>query len=334
MQAWQIKPAAADGKLAKVSLPEPEPGPGEVVVRMRAASFNYRDLLVADNVYRSKATALIPLSDGAGEIAKVGDGVSRHRPGDRVAGAFYPDWIRGSISESARARSPGATVDGVLAEYVRLPAHAAIGVPDHLSFEEAATLPCAALTAWNALVETGRTKASDTVLLQGSGGVSMMALAMARMMGARVIHMSSDEGRCRRLRELGVDCVIDYKAKPDWDREVMAMTEDRGVDLVVEVGGPATLARSMRAVRVGGTIVSVGFVGGGGTVDPRPIISRAIRLVGITVGSCDMFEAMNRAILQARLRPVIDRTIGFEDAAEGYRQLRAGGHFGKLVVTI
>jgi NADPH:quinone reductase-like Zn-dependent oxidoreductase len=334
MRAWRINPAAADGTLAMATLPMPEPGPGEVVIRMRAASLNYRDLLVADNVYGSKATALIPLSDGAGEVSAVGAGVTGPSVGDRVASAFFPDWMSGPISAEARARALGGTVDGVLAEYVRVPAHAAIALPAHLSFEEAATLPCAALTAWNALAEVARIAAGDTVLLQGTGGVSVMALQLAKAMGARVIHMSSDAAKLDRLDALGADAVLDYRATEDWDREVLRLTDGRGADAIVEVGGAATLERSFRAVRVGGTIVSIGFVGGGGTIDPRAVISRAIRLVGITVGSCAMFADMNRAIDRSGLRPVIDSAFAFEDAAEAYRHLRSGRHFGKIVVTI
>lgn len=334
MRAWRINPAAADGTLAMAKLPMPEPGPGEVVIRMRAASLNYRDLLVADNVYGSKATALIPLSDGAGEVSAVGAGVTGAAVGDRVAAAFFPDWVSGPISAEARARALGGTVDGVLAEYVRVPAHAAIALPAHLSFEEAATLPCAALTAWNALAEVARIAAGDTVLLQGTGGVSVMALQLAKAMGGRVIHMSSDPAKLDRLAALGADAVLDYRATEDWDREVLRLTDGRGADAIVEVGGAATLERSFRAVRVGGTIVSIGFVGGGGTIDPRAVISRAIRLVGITVGSCAMFADMNRAIDRSGLRPVIDGVFAFEDAAEAYRHLRSGRHFGKIVVTI
>lgn len=334
MRAWQVNPAAGDGRLTQVSLPVPEPGPGEVVVRMRAASLNYRDLLVADNVYGSKATALIPLSDGAGEVAAIGAGVAGHARGDRVAAAFYPDWVSGPISAGSRARALGGSIDGVLAEYVRLPAHAAIPLPAHLTFEEAATLPCAALTAWNALVEAARIKAGDTVLLQGSGGVSVMALQLAKSMGARVIHTSGDPAKLERLRSLGADHVIDYKAMPDWDREVGRLTDGRGADIVVEVGGPPTLVRSFQAVRVGGTIVSIGFVGGDGAIDPRPLISRAIRLCGITVGSCAMFRDMNRALAQTGLRPVIDTVFAFGEAPEAYGRLRSGTHFGKVVVTI
>lgn len=334
MRAWQVNPAAADGRLVAVSLPVPRPGPDEVLLRIRAASLNYRDLLVADNVYGSKATERVPLSDGAGEVVEVGDRVSDLTVGARVATAFYPDWRSGPITAEARSHSPGATSDGVLAEHVVVPAHAAIPLPEHLSFEEGATLPCAGVTAWNALTEVTQTGPGQTVLLQGTGGVSIMALQLAKALGARVIHTSSAPEKLMRLRDLGADEVIDYRAAPDWDRDVMRLTEGRGADLVVEVGGPATLERSFRAVRVGGTIVSIGFVGGNSTIDPRAIIGRAIRLVGITVGSCAMFADMNRTIARHGLRPVIDSVLSFEEAPAAYERLRAARHFGKIVVRL
>lgn len=329
----ELSPRAGDGRLRLVERPIPSPGAGEVLVRLRAASLNYRDLLVADNVYGSTAERLVPLSDGAGEIAALGAGVAGLAPGDRVAGAFYPDWISGPVNAAARARSPGATMDGMLAEYVLLPAHAVIPFPGHLSFEEAATLPCAALTAWHALA-LGGLRPGMTVLLLGSGGVSVMALQFARMMGIRVIQTSGSADKRARLAAMGAEEVVDHAAEPDWDRRVLDLTGGNGADLVVEVGGPGTLERSMRAVRVGGAIVAIGFVAKGPGVDPRALISRAIRLTGITVGSCAMFHEMNRAIAHHRMHPVIDRVLPMEQAAEGYALMRQGGHFGKIVFRI
>jgi NADPH:quinone reductase-like Zn-dependent oxidoreductase len=335
MRAYHLTGNAGRKDLKPVDLPKPAPGSGEVLVRMRAASLNYRDLLVADGHYGSGVPdTLVPLSDGAGEVLALGDGVGGLAVGDRVAGAFYPDWISGPITAAARRRALGGSLDGVLAEYVVLPAHAAIPVPEHLSFEEAATLPCAALTAWNALTEVARLRPGETVALQGSGGVSVMALQFAKLMGARVIHTSGSAEKRERLAALGADHVLDHTAEPGWDRAVLDLTDGVGADLVIEVGGPGTLEQSFRAVRVGGAIVSIGFVAGGSTIDPRAIISRCIRLTGITVGSCDMFRAMNRAIGQTGMRPVIDRVYAFEEAAEAYERLRSGGHFGKLVVAI
>ncbi|NGN44610.1 NAD(P)-dependent alcohol dehydrogenase [Mesorhizobium sp. CGMCC 1.15528] len=334
MKAYEINPSAADGMLRLVNRADPEPRPGEVLVRIRAASLNYRDLLVADNAYGVSTNNLIPLSDGAGEVVALGAGVTKHRIGDRVAGAFYPDWISGPITAGNKKRGLGGTIDGVLAEYLVLGEDALIPFPEHLSFEEAATLPCAALTAWNALTEISRLRPGQTVLLQGTGGVSIFALQFAKAMGAQVFHISSSAEKLALLHEMGADHVLNYRENPDWDSQVLSLTNGRGVDVVVEVGGPGTLERSFRAVRVDGSIVTIGFVGGGAEINPRAIIGRAIRLTGISVGSADMFKDMNRAIGLHGLRPVIDEVFPFERAADAYAKLRAGRHFGKLVVAI
>lgn len=334
MKACEINPIAADGKIRIVERPVPEPGIGEVLIRVRAASLNYRDLLVARNFYRSTSDRLIPLSDGTGDVVALGPGVDAVRLGQRVAGAFFPDWTSGPLTAANRARSLGANMDGMLAEFALLPVHAAIPIPDHLNYEEAATLPCAALTAWNAVAEVANVRPGMTVLLQGSGGVSVMALQFAKLTGARVIHTSSDAAKRARLVELGADVVIDHRAEPDWHRKVLDLTFGEGVDVVLDIGGPGTLAKSLRAVRIGGTIVSIGFVAKGEGIDPGPLISRAIRLIGITVGSCDMFRAMNRAISQNGMRPVVDRVLPMEEAGAGYRLLEAGGHFGKIAISI
>lgn len=334
MRAYQLD-GQGEKQLSCVKRTDPDPGPGEVLVRMRAASLNYRDLLVMSGMYGAATPdPVIPLSDGAGEIVEIGSGVTGRRIGERVAGAFYPDWILGPINADRRRRALGGSIDGVLAELVTLPAHAAISIPEHLTYEEASTLPCAALTAWNALTSAARLEPGMTVLLQGSGGVSVMALQFAKLMGARVIHMSGDAAKRKRLTSLGADHVINYRDNPDWQHTVLDLTGGIGVDVVVEVGGPETLRKSLDAVRIGGTIVSVGFVGGGSQVNPRAIISRCVTLRGISVGSCDMFTAMNRAISLHRLRPIVGHVYGFDDAAAAYSLLRSGGHFGKVVVTV
>jgi NADPH:quinone reductase-like Zn-dependent oxidoreductase len=334
VKAYEINPATADGVLRLVDRPDPKPEAGEVLVRIRAASLNYRDLLVADNAYGVSTNNLIPLSDGAGEIIALGAGATKHRISDRVAGAFYPDWISGPITAGNKKRGLGGTIDGVLAEYLVLGEDALIPVPQHLSFEEAATLPCAALTAWNALTEISRLRPGQSILLQGTGGVSIFALQFAKAMGAQVFHISSSREKLARLREMGADHVLNYRENPDWDSQVLSLTNGRGVDVVVEVGGPGTLERSFRAVRVDGSIVTIGFVGGGAEINPRMIIGRAIRLTGISVGSADMFNDMNRAIALHGLRPVVDEVFPFERAADAYAKLRAGRHFGKVVITV
>ena len=334
MKAAVLRPAAANGAIHFEDRPDPSPGPGEVVIRIRAASLNYRDLLVARNLYGSVAETLVPLSDGAGEVIGLGAGVVGLEPGNRVAANFYPDWTAGPITEAARRRSFGASIDGMAAEAVCVPAVSVVPIPPHLSFAEAACLPCAGVTAWNALRHCANVSAGDVVVLLGTGGVSMMALPLAKAMGARVIQTSGDKAKQARLGPLGADHVVDYKATPDWDREVLALTEGGGADAVLEVGGSATLPRSFRAVRFGGTVATIGFVGGSGPVDPRPVISKAIRFLGLTVGSAAMFGELCRAMALHELRPVIDRAFAFDALADAYAHLASGRHFGKIVVSI
>ena len=336
MRAYEIKEAIGiEGIVLNPDRPMPEPGHGEVGIRVRATSLNYRDLLVAKGIYRGglKPSA-IPLSDGAGEVVAVGLGVSRFKVGDRVAGTFFMGWLGGAVSAECTARALGGVTDGMLAEYVVLPETGAIRIPDRLSFEQAATLPCAGLTAWNAVVETSRVKAGETVLLLGTGGVSLFALQFAKLHGARVILTSSSDDKLARAKALGADDVINYRDTPDWDKAVGALTGGRGADLVVEVGGPGTLERSIRSARVGGTVAMIGVVSGAGQIDPRPLISRAIRLQGIYVGSLEMFVAMNAAVTRTALAPVIDRVFPFEGARDTYSHLASGAHFGKVVVTV
>ncbi|WP_027714398.1 NAD(P)-dependent alcohol dehydrogenase [Desulfuromonas sp. TF] len=336
MKAYEIKEAIGPAGLELTTVrPEPEVGHGEVKIRVHATSLNFRDLLVAADRYPAGLkSSVIPLSDGAGEVVAVGPDVSRFQIGDRVAGTFFQNWSSGAISREATAKALGGSVDGMLAEYVVLPERGIIHTPRHLTFEEAATLPCAGVTAWSAVAESGRIRAGETVLLLGTGGVSLFALQFAKMHGAHVIVASSSDDKLKRARELGADTLINYRRTPDWDEEVLKATGGHGVDIVVEVGGGGTLERSIKAVRVGGFIAVIGVVAGGGQVDPRPIISRGIRLQGIYVGSRDQFEAMNRAISQAELRPFVGRTFSFEEAREGYDYLASGAHMGKIVINV
>ena len=335
MKAFELKEAIGSGGLVLTSeRPEPEAGCCEVKIRVRASSLNYRDLLVASGKYSGPLKpAVIPLSDGAGEVVAVGAEVSRFRVGDRVASNFFPGWGAGAISSDVIVSALGGDRDGMLAEYVVLPEQAVIHVPAHLSFEEAATLPCAGLTAWNAVVESGCIKAGETVLLLGTGGVSLFALQFAKLHGARVILASSSDAKLGLAKELGADTLINYRTTPDWEQEVLAETGGRGVDLVVEVGGGGTLQRSIKAVRVGGRIAIIGVVSGAGQIDPRPIIGKAIRLQGIYVGSHEMFLAMNRAVSKAVLCPVIGRKFAFAEAQQAYDYQASGAHFGKIVLT-
>jgi NADPH:quinone reductase-like Zn-dependent oxidoreductase len=334
MRAWQIRTTDGIDGLKLTELDLPDPGPGEVRVRLRANSINYRDLsVVGDPAARGIALPRIPNSDGAGEVLAVGPGVTGFAPGDRVAGCFFQNWIDGPCTAEAMASAMGGEIDGVLAEEANLKADGLVKIPDHLSFAEAATLPCAAVTAWRALVPVGKLKAGDTVLLLGTGGVSIFALQFATLMGARVIVTSSSDEKLERARALGAWQTVNYRRTPDWEKTVLEMTGGRGVDLTVEVGGAGTLEKSIAATRIAGTI---GFIGvlAGGQVNPRPIMSKSLTVQGIYVGPRNLFQDMNRAIAAAGLRPVIDRSFAFEEAPEAYRAMKAAGHFGKLVIEI
>jgi NADPH:quinone reductase-like Zn-dependent oxidoreductase len=336
MKAYVLEDSFGLGSLKQTQRPDPSPGPGQVLVRVRAVSLNYRDLLVVKGQYDPRMPLpRIPCSDGAGEVAAVGPGVTRVRPGDRVAGMFMQDWHSGELT-AARARSAlGGDLDGMLAEQVVLSAEGVSKVPDHLSYEEAATLPCAALTAWNALMVQGRLTPGETVLLQGTGGVSIFALQFAKLAGARVLLTSSSDAKLARARDLGADELINYKTTPDWDRRAREMTGGTGVDHVVEVGGAGTLNRSLRAVRTAGHISLIGVLAGaGGPVDTVVILARALRVLGVYVGSREMFESMCRAVALAQMKPVIDRVFAFAEAVEALKLMESGGHFGKIVIRV
>jgi len=334
MKSWQIVSAGGIDALEQAERSSPEPGPGEVRVRMRANSINYRDLsTILDPEPRNIPYPRIPNSDGAGEVMSVGAGVSRWKKGDRVAGCFFQDWPAGGISASAMATALGGVIDGVLAEEVVLGEDGLVRIPEHLSFEEAACLPCAAVTAWNCLVAGGGLKAGDSVLLLGTGGVSVFALQFCVAAGARAVVTSSSDAKLERARILGAHETINYRATPDWAKRVLELTGGRGVDHVLEVGGSGTMEQSIEAVRVGGHIAYVGVLTGG-AIQPVGIMRKSIRLQGVYVGSRAMFEDMNRAIAARSLRPVIDRTFAFDDARDAYRHMKAAGHFGKIVISI
>lgn len=335
MNAWQLRDASGIGALARVEMPEPRPGPGQVRVRVRACSLNYRDLVLARGGYGPRQRfPIVPLSDGVGEVAEVGEGVTRVKPGDRVAGSFFQRWEAGDLDDVAFTSALGGFLDGMLAESVVLEEAGVVAVPPYLSDEEAACLPCAAVTAWNALVVEGHVQAGDTVLVQGTGGVSLFALQIARMAGARVIATSSSDAKLQRAREMGASDGINYRDTPDWHKAVRELTGGRGVDQVVEVGGTGTLGRSLRAVRRGGFVALIGVLSGGGEIDPLPMLSNVVRVHGIYVGSRAMFEAMNRAFELHRIRPVVDRVFAFSEAPEAYRYLESGAHFGKVVIRV
>jgi len=335
MKAFRLHEFGGPSALKLEEISEPTPGPGEILLRVRAVSLNYRDLMVTKGVYNPKLRLpLIPLSDGAGEVIATGAGATRFKPGERVVASFMPAWIDGPLDETKARSALGAEANGMLAEAVVLPEQGLLKIPAHLSFEEAATLPCAAVTAWNALLETGSIKPGDTVLIQGTGGVSLFALQFARMAGARVIATSGSDQKLGRVRELGASDGINYKTTPDWDKRVRELTAGKGVDQIIEVGGAGTLPKSIRCVRLGGTITLIGVLSGGGEINPMPILMKGIRLQGIFVGSRNMFEAMNRAIESNQMRPIVDQVFPFEQSPQALTYLESGAHFGKVVINV
>ena len=336
MRAWQIVSGGGVDSLELAEVATPEPGPGEVRIRMRANSINYRDLTtIEDPVSRKLPFPTVPNSDGAGEVTALGAGVTGVAVGDRVASCFFSDWEAGPCSMGAMASALGGARQGVLAEEVVLPAHGVIPIPAGLSFEEAATLPCAALTAWHALTLPRPVIAGETVVLLGTGGVSVFAQQFCRLMGARTIVTSSSDDKLARMKTLGASETINYRTTPDWDAEVMRLTDGEGADRIVEVGGPGTLQKSIEAVRVGGIIGLIGILTGiAGQISPTAIMRKSVTLRGIYVGPRQMFAEMNQAIATHDLRPVIDQTFAFEDAKDAYHTMRAAGHFGKLVIKI
>ena len=328
MKALVIHTAFGLENLAVVDQPAPAPGLGQVLVRVRAASLNYRDLLLAKGQYNPKLTFPRVLgSDAAGEVAAVGADVTRWKPGDRVAGCFMPPWDGGPITDAAAKSAPGSDRDGVLAERVLFEESGVVRVPDHLTFEEAATLPCAAVTAWNALTAAGA-GTGTTVLLQGTGGVSIFALQLAKALGARTIITSSSDEKLSRALALGADAGTNYKTNPDWDKWARQQTGGAGVDVVIEVGGAGTLDRSLKAVRTGGHVALIGVLAGGTTFNPMFVLMKAVRLQGVFVGSRAMFEALNAVIAAKQMRPVIDRVFPLADAPAAFRHLESGSHFG------
>lgn len=334
MKAWEIVSANGIDALALAERQTPAPGPGQVLVRMRASSINYRDLAtVLDPVSRNLPYPRVPNSDGAGDVTAVGEGVTRVKAGDRVASCFFQRWDNGAITSDGMNSALGGALDGILSTETLLAESGVVHIPDHLSYEEAATLPCAALTAWNALVAGGGLKAGDTVLLIGTGGVSIFALQFAAMHGARAIILSSSDKKLDQARKLGAWQTINYRTTPDWDRAVLEITEGRGVDHVVEVGGAGTLEKSINAVRVAGRVALIGVLTGG-EINPTAVMRKSVTLQGVYVGSREMFDAMNRAIAGNALHPVIDTTFDFDDARAAYHHMQGAGHFGKIVVTI
>jgi NADPH:quinone reductase-like Zn-dependent oxidoreductase len=341
MYAYPITQFGVD-HLERVELPMLQTAPGMVLIKVHAVSLNYRDLMIVKGLYNPKmALPRIPCSDGAGEVAAIGEGVNRVRVGDRVCGIFMQRWLEGRLTAEKSKAALGGDVDGMLAECVLLDQDGVVRFPEHLSYEEAATLPCAAVTAWNALHHAGEPASAalpgETVVIQGTGGVSIFALQFAKLLGASVIGTSSSDEKLTRARDLGLDARCNYKERPEWSGWVSEVTSGQGADRIIEVGGAGTFGQSLRATRVGGTIAQIGVLSGAATSESlalTPILHKQLRVQGIYVGSRAMFEEMNAAIATERLRPVIDRVFGFDQVREAFLHMQSASHFGKIVIRM
>jgi NADPH:quinone reductase-like Zn-dependent oxidoreductase len=323
--------------LRLVERPVPKPGPGQVLVRMHAASLNYRDLLIAQGRYGRGELRypLVPLSDGAGEVVDLGPGVKSLKATDRVAGAFFQKWVEGPFDSDKASSALGGAIDGVLSEYVVLEEGGAVKFPSFLSYHEAATLPCAGVTAWVGLMELGKLDANQVTLAMGTGGVSLFSLQLTKLVGGTVILTSSSDAKLSRGKELGASHTVNYRTRKDWDAAARELTLGRGVDIILEVGGQQTLPTSLRAVRAGGLVVLTGLLGGKpGDLEQARKNEQGVRAESVYVGSVRHFERLNEAIARGRIHPVIDRIFPFEAAQDAYRHLESGGHFGKIVIEI
>lgn len=338
MKALQLTEDWSPQHIRPVELPDPEPGPGEALVAIRAISINPRDLVLSQRGYgrQSGALPLIPLCDGAGEVVALGDGVSRVAVGDRVSPCFSRTWLRGEIPADYMLGAHGGPLDGTATETMLVPAEALVKLPDHLSFAQAATLPCAAVTAWNAVVVQGRLGAGERIVIQGTGGVALFALQFARMQGVEVIITSSSDEKLEKARQLGAHHTINYRRYPDWGRLAREISGGAGVDHVLELGGADTLEQSLLAVRPGGCLSLIGVLGGGvAQLALGRVVTRNVRLQGVTVGSRETFEAMLRGMALHRSVPVIDpQGFAFEALGEALLRLPRGEHFGKIVCEL
>jgi NADPH:quinone reductase-like Zn-dependent oxidoreductase len=336
MKTYEIQKYGGPEGLKLVDRPPPEAGDHDVVVQIRAASLNYRDLVVIRGQYdRNPREGRVPLSDGAGEVVSVGSAVTRFKVGDRVAGCFFQGWSSGRFEAAMQRTALGGQIDGVLMEQVKFREDAVVFLPEGYSFEEGATLPCAAVTAWQSLIVRGQLVPGETVLLLGTGGVSIFGLQIAKATGAKVIITSSSDEKLERARKLGADFLINYKMTPDWGKAAAKLAGNEGVDHVVEVGGAGTFVQSVRACRSGGKIGLIGILSGREEASEIfPIVTKAATVFGIYVGSREMFEGLNRALAQAKIRPVIDKIFPFESAREAYEYLASASHFGKVVIRV
>ncbi len=335
MKAWRI-PSFGIDQLSLDEVPTPQPGPGEVLVDVHAVSLNYRDLLMVLGHYNPKLEPnRIPCSDGSGTIAAIGEGVTRVAVGDRVTGLFFQNWQDGQPTPEKHKGALGGDINGMLAQQVVLREDGVLPFPSRLSFEQAATLPCAGLTAWNALTDAARLAPGDTVLIQGTGGVSIFALQFAKALGAQVLGTSSSDEKLKRATKLGLDAGLNYRANPEWAKWAQHQTAGRGVDLVVEVGGAGTFQQSLAAAGVGGTIAQIGILGGREKdLQITPILQKLLKVHGVFVGSRAQFAAMNRAIESLGIQPVVDRVFSYGEAREAFTTMQDGSHFGKIVISV
>ncbi|MBA2620925.1 MAG: NAD(P)-dependent alcohol dehydrogenase [Acidobacteria bacterium] len=335
MKAYEIQQFGIEN-LALIERDEPKPQATEVLVKFHAASLNYRDLMTVKGTYNPKLKLpLVPLSDGAGEVVAVGEQVSKWTVGDRVCPIFMQGWTDGAIDFQKARTTLGGDFDGCLREFGTFNENGLVKIPDNLSFEEAATLPCAAVTAYHALFTSGCLKADDTVLLQGTGGVSVFALQFASVHGCRTIITSSDNEKLNRAKDLGADELINYREREDWDKAVLELTEKQGVEQICEVGGAGTMQKSLNSVKMGGHIAVIGVLAGKGDFDLRSILMKSVKMQGIFVGSRQMFERMNQMICQhTHFKPVVDKVFEFEAAREAFKYMESAAHFGKIVIKI
>jgi NADPH:quinone reductase-like Zn-dependent oxidoreductase len=336
MRSYEIQEYGGSSGLKLVDRPLPEPDNYDVVVRIRATSLNYRDLIVLQGKYdRNPTVGRVPLSDGAGEVVAVGPAVTKFKLGDRVAACFFQGWPAGRFSGEMHRTALGGPIDGVLTEQAKFHEDGLVHLPANYSFEEGATLPCAALTAWQSLIVRGELVPGETVLLLGTGGVSIFGLQIAKMSGAKVIITSSSDEKLERARQLGADAVINYQTTPEWGKAAANLAGRDGVDHVIEVGGAGTFLQSVRACRFGGKIGMIGILSG---IEVKteifPIVHKSATVFGIYVGSREMFEELNRALEQSNVRPVIDKIFPFASAPEAFEYMASGSHFGKVVIRV
>ena len=336
MRVYEIPAPAGLDSWRMAERPEVKPGRGQVLVKLRAVALNYRDVQIVSGASGPSAPRgnLIPASDGAGDVVEVGADVTRVKVGDRVAPTFFQSWLAGAQTADARGGSLGGALDGVLAEYRVFDQGGLVQVPGHLSYEEGACLPCAAVTAWNALYGLRSLRSGQTVLALGTGGVSMFATQLAKAAGARVIATSSADAKLEKARAAGAAETVNYAAHPEWDTEVRRLTDGRGVDCVIEVGGPGTLPRSIGSSAINGLINMIGMLAPGATINPMAILGASCIVRGVLVGSREMFEAMNRVFALHQIHPIIDRVFGFEEAKQALAYLSSGSHVGKVVIRV